>query len=889
MPLEPGTRLGSCEIVARIGAGGMGEVYRAHDTGLKRDVAIKVLPEEFSRDRERSARLEREAHMLAQMSHPNIGFIHDLKREGDLVYLVLELVPGVTLAHRLEGGALPLREALALFRQIALALEATHARGIIHRDLKPENVKITPEGIVKVLDFGLAKEIFESSGKTGTETQTGPHNLTKDGTIVGTVAYMSPEQARGQPLDKRTDIWSYGCCLFETLSGCRPFQGDSAADVRAAVLKEEPDFGVLPPDVPADIKKLLRRCLRKDVNQRLRDIGDARFVIEEASETPPSPPFGRPPGISPASIALLIGIAFAAGILVKSLLSVNATPTVEAVRRFALELPPTEPMALDTGPALSISSDGSSLVYTVQRGDATELRRRSMDQLEPTRLSGTEGAQGPFFRFSTDELGFFAKSQLYRMSRDDSSPVRLSESPNPRGASWVSDQIVFSPRTESGLSVMSSRSASPTPLTELVLDKGERSHRWPSILPDGKHVLFTCWTAEGFDVEMLNLQSRERKLLVKDGSYARFVPTGHLLFVRDSALMAQAFDPSDEDEVEVVGEPTKMVEDLHFDRLTGAAFYDVSADGTLVYAPREEESDEIYGRLLTLRRDGAARLLNPVSRAYQVPRLSPSGKSLLTILTERGSTDVWSMELGRATMSRITFDGQNGVAVWNPDGNHIAFTAERGGAFNLFSKSIDSSEPERRLTESPNTQFPTSWSPDGRKLAFVEFDPETGLDIWIWRDRGQGGKSEPFQNSTFNESAAVFSPEGRFLAYVSNETGQDEVYVRPADGSSGKWPISTAGGREPVWRGDGAELFYRDEEWMMAVSIEMEGGFEPGAPRPLFEAPFDEAGAPYANYDVSKDGSEFFMVRTDEGREAKRLVVVTNWFSELREQVPVQR
>jgi serine/threonine-protein kinase len=887
MPLEPGTRLGNYEIIALLGAGGMGEVYRARDTELKREVAIKVLLEAFARDSERIARFEREARMLAQMSHPNIGFLHDLKREGDLVYLVLELVPGETLADRLKRGALPMREALSLFRQIALALEATHARGIIHRDLKPENVKITAEGIVKVLDFGLAKESLEQrepGERDPSMTRTGPQKITVDRAIVGTVAYMSPEQARGHSLDKRTDIWSFGCCLFEVLSGRRPFNGTSITDVLAAVIKEEPDFGVLPPDMPTSIGKLLRRCLQKDLNQRLRDIGDARFEIEDA-EARPAAKLERQSRKFGGWTAISIALAFVAGFLVKSLLSVNVPEPAEGVRRFALELPPTEPMALDTGPALSISSDGSSLVYTVQRGDATELRRRSMNQLEPTRLSGTEGAQGPFFRFATDEIGFFAKSQLYRMSRDDSSPVRLSESPNPRGASWVGEQIVFSPRTESGLSLMSSRGASPTSLTELALDKGERSHRWPSILPDGKHVLFTCWSTTGFDIERVNLESRERKLLVKDGSYARFVPTGHILFIRDSTLMAQAFDPSDEDEVEVVGEPTKMVEDVHYDRLTGAAFYDVSSDGTLVYAPREEESEEIYGRLLTLRRDGAARLLNPVSRAYQVPRLSPSGKSLLTILTERGSTDVWSMELGRATMSRITFDGQNGVAVWNPDGNHIAFTAERGGAFNLFSKSIDSSEPERRLTESPNTQFPTSWSTDGRKLAFVEFDPETGLDIWIWRDRG---KSEPFQNSTFNESAAVFSPDGRFLAYVSNETGQDEVYVRPADGSSGKWPISTAGGREPVWRGDGAELFYRDEEWMMAVPIEMEGGFEPGAPRPLFEAPFDEAGAPYANYDVSKDGSEFLMVRTDEGREAKRLVVVTNWFSELREQVPVQ-
>ncbi len=886
MPLEPGTRLGNYEIVALLGAGGMGEVYLARDTELKREVAIKVLLEAFARDSERIARFEREARMLAQMSHPNIGFLHDLKREGALVYLVLELVPGETLADRLKHGALPMRQALSLFRQIALALEATHARGVIHRDLKPENVKITAEGVVKVLDFGLAKETVEQEKRDLATTATGPQKITVGRAIIGTVAYMSPEQARGHALDKRTDIWSFGCCLFEVLSGERPFHGTNITDVLAAVIKEEPDFGILPPDVPADIEKLLRRCLQKDLNQRLRDIGDARFQIEDALEARPPPKLERPPRKLGGWTAISIALAFIAGFLVKSLLSVNVPPPLEGIRRFALELPPTEPMALDTGPALSISSDGSSLVYTVPRGDTTELRLRSMDQLEPTRLSGTEDAQGPFFRLSTDELGFFAKSQLYRMSRGDSSPVRLSDSPNPRGASWSEDQIVFSPRTESGLFVMGSRSSSPTPLTELVLDKGERSHRWPSILPDGKHVLFTCWTAEGFDVELLNLQSRERKLLVKGGSYARFVPPGHLLFVRDSALMAQAFDPSDEDEVEVVGEPTKMVEDVHFDALTGAAFYDVSSDGTLVYAPREEERDEIYGRLLTLRRDGAARLLNPVSRAYQVPRLSPSGMSLLMILTDRGSTDVWSMEIGRATMSRVTFEGQNGVAVWHPDGNRIAFTAERGGAFNLFSKSIGSSERERRLTESPNTQFPTSWSPDGSKLAFVEFDPETGLDVWIWRERG---KAEPFQNSTFNESAAVFSPDGRFLAYVSNETEQDEVYVRPADGSSGKWPISTAGGREPVWRGDGTELFYREKEWMMAVSIENEGGFKPGDPRPLFEAPFDEAGAPYANYDVSEDGSEFVMVRTDEGREAKRLVVVTNWFSELREQVPLQR
>jgi len=880
MTLAPGTRLGSCVIVAPIGAGGMGEVYRARDTGLKREVAIKVLPAELSRDPERSARLEREAHMIAQMSHPNIGAIYDLRREGDLVYLLLELVPGVTLTHRLEEGALPLPEAMSLFRQIAMALEATHARGIIHRDLKPDNIKITPEGIVKVLDFGLAKEV-ESWSKTEGETRTGPHDLTRHGTIVGTVAYMSPEQARGRPLDKRTDIWSFGCCLFEALSGFRPFRGDSAADVHAAVLKEEPDFASLPPGVPPEIRKLIKRCLRKDLNQRLRDVGDALVELDSALEAPEPPP-GRGPGaISPGWAAALAAIALVTGLLVSRLIDLPTPPRSELVHRFTLDLPATEPMPLDAGPSLALASDGSSLIYTARRGDSTELRRRFMDRLEPVRVLETEGATGPFFHAGEDEIGFFAKSQLHRLPLGDPAPVALVESPNPRGASWDSDRIVFSPRTESGLWITSALGQSPTPLTELDQDIGERSHRWPSILPGGKHALFTSWNKEGFTVEAVNLETRKRTSLVTNGAYARFAPTGHLLFVRDFALWAQAFAESS---LGLPVEPTKVVESVHFDELTGAAFYDVSSNGTLVYAPREEQGgEEVSGRLLAISRDGRPRLLNPVSREYQVPRLSPSGEEILTIEMEGGSTDLWLMDLGRGTRSRVTTDGQSGVPIWHPDGTSIAFAAQRGLVFNIFSKPIDSTKPARRLTESPNFQFPTAWSPDGSKLAFVEIDAQTRSDVWIWSEQGV----KPFLSSPSNEKAAVFSPDGRFLAYSSDETGEDEVYVRPVDGSDGKRTISTAGGREPVWRGE--EIFYRDEERMMAVPIKLEGGIEPGQPRALFEAPFDEGESPYANYDVSPSGDEFYMVRTDEGREAKRLIVVTNWFQELKEKVPTER
>jgi serine/threonine-protein kinase len=862
----------------------MGDVYRARDTELKHEVAIKVLPEEFSRDASRVARFEREARMLAQMNHPNICVLYDLKREGDFAYLVLELVNGDTLATRLSGGPLEVPEALGIFGQIALALEAAHGKGVIHRDLKPQNVKITSDGVVKVLDFGLAKESFEASDGTRDKTVTGPNELSREGVIVGTVSYMSPEQARGQPVDKRTDIWAFGCCLFEALSGRRPFEGGTWGEIREAIRKKEPDFELLPSSVSPEVKRLLRRCLRKDPRDRLRDIADARFILEEAGEAPVSPR-PLPQGAYPWATALWIFLAFGAGVLARSLVPGAREKTPATTYRFSIDFPPAEPMALDAPPALALSPDGTSFVYTVPRGDATELRRRFLDRLEPARIPGTEGAYGPFAHGAAREIGFFVKSQMLRLAPDETAPSSLGEAAQPRGASWLLDQIVFSPRTEGGLHRIASKGAPAAELTTLLPDRGEKSHRWPFILPGGERVLFTSWNERGFDVDAVVIASGERKRLIENATYPRYVPTGHLLFVRDFTLIAQAFDAY---RLEPLGEPAAVVENVHYDTLTGAAFYDVSEDGTLVYVPRQEErnDEDVRGRLLALGRTGGVRLVNPVSRAYQVPRVSPSGKDLLMILTERGATDVWSMNLGRATLTRVTSEGQNGIAVWHPLGDRIAFAAERGGAFNIFSKPIDSSEAEKRLTESPNTQFPTSYSPDGTRLAYVELDAETQLDIWIWSERG---RPLAFQNTPANESAAVFSPDGRYLAYVSNESGEDEVYVRPADGSSGKWPISGGGGVEPVWSADGSELFYRDDSWLVAVPIDGKEGFEPGVPRPLFEAPFDEVGAPYANYDVTRNGSEFIMVRTDEGREAKNAVVVVNWVTELQDRVPARR
>jgi serine/threonine-protein kinase len=621
--------------------------------------------------------------------------------------------------------------------------------------------------------------------------------------------------------------------------------------------------------------------LKKDLNQRLRDIGDARLEIESALEEPEERAPAPTGSFTRHGAALLIALAFLAGALATSLIPVRAPESGDALRIFTIELPPTEPMALDRGPALAISSDGAGLVYTVPRGDTTELHRRLIDQLEPLRISGTEGAQGPFFGDGR-EIVFFAKGQMFRRNLDDSSQLRLGEVTSARGGSWRGDRILFSARTESGLSSTSSSGGSAKDVTELA--PGEKGHRWPWILPGGRRALFTCWTEKGFDVRVVDLDSGETELVVENGTYARLAPSGHLLFVRDFTLMAAAFDQTAS---KIVGEPNAMVENVHSDRLTGAAFYDVSSEGTLVYAPHEEEIEgEVFGRLLSLDRDGTASLLSPLSRGYQVPRLSPSGESVLTTLTEGGSTDVWSMDRERATLRRVTIDGQSGVGIWHPAGNLISFAGYRDGVYNLFLKAVDSDAAAKRLTVSTNTQFPTSFSPDGSRLAYVELDPATQFDVWIWNETT--GRREPVLTSPFNESGAVFSPDGRYLAYVSNETGEDEVYVIAADGSSAKSRISTSGGSEPVFQSDGAALYYRDESSMMHVPIETQPGFTAGEPTVLFEALFDEAGSPYANYDVSKDGSRFVMVRTDSGREAKRLIVVTHWDATLKERVPLR-
>ena len=858
----------------------MGEVYLARDTELEREVAIKALPEEVASDPQRVARFEREARVLASMNHPNIGTIFGVERRDDRLFLVLELVRSDTLAERFDAGAMTLREVLTIFKQIANALEAAHAKEIVHRDLKPDNVKITPEGLVKVLDFGLAKPFVEERSDGASKTKTVPSHVTNAGHILGTPAYMSPEQTRGEALDRRTDIWSFGCCLYEALTGRRPFKGNSISETLAAVLTAQPDFGALPRVVPRSICHLLRRCLEKDVDRRLHDISDARIEIEAMLERDDLDLVEEEdrPRVSSAWIVAGMAVTIAVGWALGRY-SGRADVESQPVRRFAIELPTTEAMALGSGPALALAPDGTHIVYTSRRGSSTELRLRAMDQLVPTALPGTEGATAPFFAPTGEEIGFFAGGKLQALSLGGLRVRALADGPSPRGASWGrGGEIVFSRCTVCGLESVIADSTATRAATSLKTGRDEKSHRWPSVLPDGRSALFTSWTGSRFDIEWVSLDSGERLLLVEDGSYPRFAASGHLVFVREETLMAAAFDPEEPDRI---GEPSLLLENLHRDPLTGAAFYDISEDGTLVYVPRAEDvSGEVSGQLLHVDRDGSYRVALPTPRSYQVPRVSPTEQRLMFTLTVGEKTDVYVTELARGTLGRVTFEGNNGAAIWSPDGRAVFSSDRDGEALNLYSKAVDGSEPVRRLTVSASTHFPSSWSPDGTVLAYTELNLETSLDIWLLSTPSQ--RTQPWLQTAFNESAAAFSPDGKWLAYVSDEAGEDEVYVSAFPGPGGKTTISSGGGREPRWSPDGSELYYRDEEWLMAVSVATVQDFDAGAPRRLFEAPFDEAGAPYANYDVTRENDGFIMVRSDEELSASRLVVVLNWFEELK-------
>jgi len=879
--LNPGTRLGQYEILALAGAGGMGEVYRARDTRLEREVALKVLPEELSRDPERLARFQREARLLAALNHPNIAAIYGLEHSDGTHYLVMEWVPGETVADRIKRkGAIPIDEALAIAKQIAEAFEAAHEKPIIHRDLKPGNVKVTPEGTVKVLDFGLAKAFESETPEEDTaNSPTLSHLPSLPGVILGTPAYMSPEQARGKKVDKRTDIWAFGCVLYEMLTGTPLYKGQTMAEILASVIKDIPTLGELPRETPPSIRNLLSRCLEQDLRERLRDIGEARIAIEHAGA--PARAVGGKPAQASRRWALLFGVgALLVAVLIGALVLWNRRPTpVEATRRLVVSLPAGQQFSA-TGQIMALSPDGKLLAYVAREDDSQQLFLRALDSFDVRAFPGTDGAGGPFFSPDSQWVAFFADGKLKKVSVAGGTPITLADAnlTQPGGTWGPNDTIVFRQRSPN-LAAIPAAGGTPEPLISPDSSKGENTVCCPAFLPGAGALLFT--TATGTNpgqIAVHRLPSGERTDLIAGGLWPVYLSTGHLLYVQGGTLMAVPFDPA---QLRLAGTPVPAVEGVLQSGQSGVAYYSVSNDGSLAYVPGRVRGAN--STLVWVDRKGVAQPLAAQPHAYRNPRISPDGRRVAVGIDELGG-QVWTYDLTRDTLTRLTFEGTgSGNPFWSPDGSRLLFNSGAPGS--LFVQPADGSSKAERLTTNEYRQIPNSWSPDGQFLAFHENNPTTAADIMVLRLAGH--QVQPFLRTPASEGAARFSPDGRWLAYTSLESGRAEIYVQPFPGPGGKWQISTEGGTEPVWNPDGRELFYRQGDRMMAVDIVTQPAFSAGRPKLLFQEPYLLSAGNLPAYDVSLDGQRFLMVRESQQEQPPTQInVVLNWFEELKRVAP---
>jgi eukaryotic-like serine/threonine-protein kinase len=901
MAILPGRRLGPYEILSSVGAGGMGEVYRARDTRLDRIVAIKVLPDHLADRAELRERFEREAKTIASLNHPHICALFDIGRQDGIDYLVMEYLEGETLARRLEKGPLPLEQVLQYAIEISDALDKAHRKGVTHRDLKPGNIMITKTG-TKLLDFGLAKlkQEVAPANVSLSELPTANDPLTAEGSIVGTIQYMAPEQLEGKEVDARTDIFAFGAVIYEMATGKRPFEGKSQASLIAKILEiDPPPISSLQPMTPLALDRVVKRCLAKDRDDRWQTARDLEVELKWIAEG------GSQVGLSPTAAAKgmrFLGwweliLSLGALLLVAAIASLatwNLKPTpVQPVSRFVVNLPPGQQLGgLEFGPAVALSPDGTHLAYVARQSGTQQIYLRSMDSPEARPVPGTEEALNPFFSPDGQWLGFFAGNKLKKVSVSGGAALTLGDAPEPRGAAWGSKGIIaFTPTVVSGLQRVSDAGGALQPLTRL--EKGEVSQRWAEFLPGDKAVLFAAgvtaniWT--NAQVAAQSLATGERRNLIQGGTQPRYAPSGHLLYVQGGTLLAALFDPQ---RLEVTGAAIPVVEGVLQSSFNGAAQYSISASGSLVYVAGGVQSAQ--SKLVWVTRNGAEQPLAAPARAYLAPRLSPDGRRVAVAVQEQ-ETQIWQYDLSRETLTRFTFEGNNNLApAWTPDGKRIAFISTKEGPQNIFWQLADGSGGLERLTTSQYTHVPMSWSPDGQLLAFMEVNPTTGYDIWVLRighpsaGSGQVRKAEPFLRTPFNETVPRFSPDGRWLAYISNESGRNEVYVQPYPGPGGKWQISTEGGREPLWNPNGRELFYRTGDKVMAVDIATQPGFAAGKPRMLFEGSYLPTPLTNPNYDVSPDGQRFLMLKPTEQAETAptQINVVLNWFEELKQKVP---
>jgi Tol biopolymer transport system component/tRNA A-37 threonylcarbamoyl transferase component Bud32 len=903
-----GTKLGHYDITDKLGEGGMGVVYKARDTKLNREVAIKLLPEQLATDSQRMERFRREAQVLAQLNHSGIAGIYGVEDAGDNLALVMELAEGQTLEERLATGPLPIGDALPIARQIAEAVEAAHDKGIIHRDLKPANIKVSADGQVKILDFGLAKAL-ETDAATSTSAPNDSPTLTmaatQAGLIMGTAAYMSPEQACAKPADRRCDIWSFGVVLWEMLCGEKLFNAETVSHTLADVLRAEIDFSQLPADTPPSIQRLLRRCLERNPKRRLRDIGEARIAIEEQLADPTgasmlmdapaaaaSPRPHKLPWVA-AGLLTIVAIGALAGWWQ------STRPVQHSLTQFDLDLGRDTELFTDYGASTILSPDGSRMAFVSEGSDAsTSLFVRQLSESEATELAGTAGARNPFFSPDGEWIGFFAQNNLKKIPVEGGAHIVLSYGVEDRGGSWGEDGQIVLGSLDGPLRRVSAAGGRVEPLTEL--SDGELSHRWPQVLPGGKTILFTS-SVTGFQANLdyggivvQSLETRERTTLHQGGSYGRYLPSGHLAYVHQGTLYAA---PMDHSRMRLLSSPVPMLDKVTAETSKGGAQFDFSQTGVFLYL--KGESADVQNSVYWLDSSGETEPLLAKPSQYSAPRFSPDGEKLALVAGEGGSVDIWVYEWKRDTMTRLTFtDEFEANPVWSPDGRHIAFhSGSGGGAGSLYMIRADGSEEAQRLTEAKSGQFPRSFSPDGGRLAFSESSLGNGFDIWTLSleldDAGQWQVGEPelFLRTPQRESQPVLSPDGRWMAYLSRESGPEEVYVRPFPGPGGKWLISNGGGAHARWSPSGRDLFYRSPaNQIMVVDYTVEGdSFQASKPRLWSETRLTMTG-PWANYDRHPDGKRLAVIIGEDGEDRSQPpnhpTLLLNFFDELKRRAP---
>jgi len=875
MSLTIGTRIGPYEIKSPLGEGGMGVVYRASDTKLRRDVAIKLLPEHFAGQLDRLSWFQREAQVLAALNHPNIAQIYGLEESDDTRCIVMELVEGETLADRLKRGPILLQEALSIAVQIATALEAAHEKGIIHRDLKPANVKLTTDGSVKVLDFGLAKTTAaESSDPNMSHSPTMVSVLATEGMILGTAAYMSPEQASGKPIDRRTDLWAFGVVLLEMLTGKPVFAGETVSHVMAAVLMQEPDWTLLPPDTPESVRKLIRRCLEKDRRKRLPDAGVVRLEVDEALQAPTQATQVVQPRPQPVRHPLMKWMGY---VVMGGMIVALAIPAVRHLRESSpaeMRVEINTPLTL--APAeFALSPDGRYIAFIASGDGAQRLWLRPLDKTEAQPISGTDGANSLFWSGDSRSIGFFGSGRLYRIDIAGGRPQALANTPVALGGAWNTDGVIlFSTNSTGPLFRTTASGGEPVAVTHVIA--GQVGHRLPQFLPDGRHFLFFApGTSEASGLYLGSLDGGEPKRLTAADSQGAYLEPDLVIFVAQGTLLGRRLDIA---KGELTGDPLTIA---------GPAGLDVQSAFSVAHGRVAYRSGS-YGRLQLAWFDRNGKPLGvagePDVNSPSYPELSPDGRRVALTRVVQGNMDIFLMDLLRGGgLTRLTFDPASDTnSVWSPDGMHVAFTSNRNGTFNMYMKASSGVGADELLFEGPNITVPQDWSKDGRFLLYYEVNSKTGRDLWAMRMDGKERKTIPVTKTPFDENIAQFSPDGRWVAYQTSESGRFEIRVQTFPEPTGKWQISSGGGVQPRWRADGKELYFiaPDGKLMAAPVMISNSAFEPGTPVALFQTRIVMVGAGgtliHPQYTVSADG-RFLINQPVEESTATPITLILNW------------